>query len=172
MNQFISGRTFVRYALLFAFILTPFLLKAQMGKNGALTTSTTSILNDYTTLTSDASSGTNNLNVASSVLNATLGSPLAAGDLIFIIQMQGASMTTANDTTYGSLISYGNCGNFEFLEVADVPSSTQITTACQLKNSYSSSGRTQVVRVPRLTTLTVGSGGSMTCPPWNGSTGP
>ena len=171
MNQFISGRTFVRYALLFAFILTPFLLKAQMGKNGALTTSTTSILNDYTTLTSDASSGTNNLNVASSVLNATLGSPLAAGDLIFIIQMQGASMTTANDTTYGSLISYGNCGNFEFLEVADVPSSTQITTACQLKNSYSSSGRTQVVRVPRLTTLTVGSGGSMTCPPWNGSTG-
>ena len=79
-------------------------------------------------------------------------------------------MTTANDTTYGSLISYGNCGNFEFLEVADVPSSTQITTACQLKNSYSSSGRTQVVRVPRLTTLTVGSGGSMTCPPWNGST--
>lgn len=171
MKKIISGTLFTRYALLFAFILSPFLLSAQMGKNGALTTSTTSILNDYTTLTSNASSGTNTLNVASSALNAAIATPLAPGDLIFIIQMQGATMTSANDTTYGSLVSYGNCGNFEFLEVADVPSSTQITTACQLKNNYTSAGRTQVVRVPRLTTLTVGSGGSMTCPPWNGSTG-
>ena len=157
--------------LFMAFSLNSFVLFAQMGKNGALTTSTTSILNDYTPLTANAAAGTNLLNVVSSALNTRIATPLAAGDLIFIIQMQGASMSTPDDSTYGSLINYNNCGNFEFAEVADVPFSTQIITACQLKNNYTASGRTQVVRVPRLTTLTVGSGGSMTCPAWDGSTG-
>ncbi len=171
MHNSRSGNFFIRYMLFMAFFLNSFVLFAQMGKNGALTTSTTSILNDYTPLTANATAGTNLLNVVSSVLNTRIATPLAAGDLIFIIQMQGASMTTPDDSTYGSLINYNNCGNFEFAEVASVPSSTQINTACQLKNNYTASGRTQVVRVPRLTTLTVGSGGSMTCPAWDGSTG-
>ena len=166
-----SDKFFIRTLLFMAFYLNSIVLFAQMGKNGALTTSTTSILNDYTPLTANATAGTNLLNVVSSVLNTRIATPLAAGDLIFIIQMQGASMTTPDDSTYGSLINYNNCGNFEFAEVASVPSSTQINTACQLKNNYTASGRTQVVRVPRLTTLTVGSGGSMTCPAWDGSTG-
>ncbi len=142
-----------------------------MGKNGALTTSTSFIFNDYTPLTVDATIGATTINVVSSLLNARITTPLAAGDLIFIIQIQGATMTVADDTTYGGLISYNNCGNYEFAEVTAVPSATQISISCQLKNNYSVSGKTQIVRVPRLTTLTIGSGGSITCPAWNGSTG-
>ncbi len=171
MRTFQSGKSFIRYMFFIAFTLNAFVLHAQMGKNGALTTSTASILNDYSPLTANATSGTNLLNVISSSFNTRFATPLAAGDLIFIIQMQGATMTTPDDSTYGSLVSYNNCGNFEFAEVASVPFSTQILTACQLKNNYSASGRTQVIRVPRLTTLTIGSGGSVTCPAWDGVTG-
>ena len=146
-------------------------LYAQKGKDGGLTTSTNSIVNDYTSLTANASAGSTTINVASSFLSTNFAAALSAGDLLFIIQVQGASMTFPDDTTYGSIINYNNCGNYEFAEVFRVPTSNTIYLVCGLKNDYSVSGHTQIIRVPRLTTLTIGSGGSVTCPPWNGSTG-
>ena len=58
MHNSRSGNFFIRYMLFMAFFLNSFVLFAQMGKNGALTTSTTSILNDYTPLTANATAGT------------------------------------------------------------------------------------------------------------------
>jgi PKD repeat protein len=171
MKKSFTASLFVRIFFLISLSVLTFSASAQKGKNGAFTTSISSSLNDYTALTADAVAGTNTLTVANTTLSTNFASPLAAGDLLFIIQVQGATISTANDTTYGGIISYNNCGNFEFVEVASVLSANIITTSCDLEHNYSASGRTQVVRVPRMTTLTIGSGGSITCPAWNGTTG-
>ena len=171
MEQFNPMLFFSRLILFLLINIFSLQADAQMGKNGAFSTSTAITLNDYTSLSADANSGSTNLTVANSALQTNFTVGLAAGDLIYIIQIQGASMTFPDDSSYGTLISYNNCGNNEFAEVVSVPSATQINISCGLKNSYSASGHTQVIRVPRLTTLTVGSGGSVVCPAWNGTTG-
>lgn len=67
---------------------------SQRAKNGDFTVSTANnVLNSYTYLTADASAGANTLTVASNAMTGGFfGSPLAPGDLILIIQMQGAQM--------------------------------------------------------------------------------
>jgi len=147
---------------------------AQRGKDGAKTVSAANTLvNYYTILISDALAGDMVVNVASSTLNGSgyFASNLAAGDLIFIIQMQGATITTPDDTTYGTITSYNNCGNNEFAEVQSVPNSTSISVTCGLKNNYTTAGRVQIVRVPRFSSLTINNGGVLTSATWNGSSG-
>jgi PKD repeat protein len=155
--------------LSFCFML-PFGM-AQMGKDGPRSVSAANtIINDYTTLTADVSSGSTSIQVASANLSANFTAPLTAGDLIFIIQMQGASILLNNDSTYGTITNYNNTGNYEFQEVVSISGNT-INVLCGLEHSYTSSGRTQVIRVPRFTTLSVNGGAGITCPAWNGSTG-
>lgn len=147
---------------------------AALAMHGAKTVSSSNtILNEYTALTSNISSGGTTINVTSSSLNANgrFSSNLQVGELIMIIQMQGVSFTESNDSTYGKVSSYNNCGRFEFNEVSSIPSATKIKFSSPLRYSYTSSGKVQVIRVPRYSTLTVNSGASITAPAWNGSTG-
>lgn len=147
---------------------------ANPGKDGSRTiTASNTIVNEYTTLTSNASSSSTSLTVAASSLNANgrFGGNLAAGDLVLIIQMQGATISTTNSSSYGAISAYNSAGLYEFARVAARPNSTTITLSNGLRNSYSSSGRTQVIRVPRYTTLTINNGASITCPDWDGSSG-
>ncbi len=146
---------------------------AQRGKDGAKTISTSVNVNEYSSLLADVSTGSVTLAVTNSTLNGSgyFSGPLAPGDLVFIIQMQGASMGLNNDSTYGVINFYNNCGFNEFAQVSTVPNSTTITLDCGLQHSYTASGRVQVVRVPRWSTLTINSGGQLTCPAWSGNTG-
>ena len=147
---------------------------AALGMHGAKTVSSTGVIvNEYTSLTSNASSGSTSINVSSSGLNANgrFSGNLAAGELLMIIQMQGASINNTDASTYGAVTSYNNCGNFEFVEVQSILSGTSIRLANGLARSYSTSGKVQVIRVPRYSSLTVNEGASITCPSWNGSTG-
>ncbi|HRH65737.1 MAG TPA: T9SS type A sorting domain-containing protein [Bacteroidia bacterium] len=147
---------------------------AALGMHGVKTVSSSGvILNEYTALTSNASAGTTTINVSSSTLNANgrFSGNLAAGELLMIIQMQGASISTTDASTYGSVSSYNNSGNFEFVEVQSILSATAIRLASGLARSYSISGKVQVIRVPRYSSLTVNEGASVTCPAWNGTTG-
>ena len=144
----------------------------QRGKMGNVTISSTSIVNEYTTLSSNASVGSTTINVANSGLNANnrFSGNLVAGDLILIIQMQGVSVDNTNSgPLFGSITNYNNCGNYEFVEVAAVPNATSITIRCGLQNNYTSSGRVQVIRVPRYNNLTVTA--QLTAQAWNGTTG-
>lgn len=156
---------------------------AQRGKNGiGNITGANTVVNAYTTLSADAAAGASTISVASNVLNTNFTSPLSAGDLIMIIQMQGATLLggpwvgNANwgqprDSTWGGITSYNNCGNWEMGEVLSLTGSTDITLSCPLKNDYTAAGRVQVVRVPRYFSLTVAAGGSITCSAWNGTIG-
>jgi len=144
-----------------------------MGKDGDVVITTTQVVNECTFLSSDAVAGDLTLTVNNSGMN-TLGSfgvPLAAGDLVMVIQMQGATILgNVNNITWGEIQSYNNCGLYEFKEVASVPNGTHINLICPLENSYDESGNVQVIRVPRYNTLTV-NGGTITSQTWNGQRG-
>lgn len=149
---------------------------ASLGMHGAKTVTTSNvILNEFTTLNANATSGALSVTVGSSSLNANsrFTGNLAAGELILIIQMQGATMNTASTTssTWGAITSYNNAGKYEFNEVSSVPNSTTINLVYPLVNSYTQSGKVQVIRVPRYTTFVISGAGSVTTQSWNGSTG-
>lgn len=171
-----------RICLITVLLLSPFIIFAQRGKDGAKTVSTANnVVNEYTALTANATAGSTTLTVAASSLNANsrFTGPLAAGDLVMVIQMQGAAIlgtlsgniATPYDSTWGQITNYNNCGRNELAEVLAVPNATTITLRCGLQNNYTSAGKVQVVRVPRYTTLTINSPGVITCDAWNGTTG-
>ena len=171
------------FLLLFIFITA--LSFAQRGKDGSVTITTANkVVNEYTTLTADAATGATSITVAASGLNTNsrFSAALAPGDLIMIIQMQGATLSGLalsvgggntlgypDDSTSGSITSYNNCGNYEFCEVSTVPNSTTITLDCGLQYNYTAAGRVQIVRVPRYNSLTLTSPGTISCTGWSGA---
>ena len=173
---------FSRFLITLTFSCSIILSFAQRGKNGPrVVAAANTIVNEYTTLTANASAGASTISVTASGLNTNgrFTGNLQAGDLILIIQMQGVTINgtlvgvagVPNDATWGSVVNYNNCGNYEFLEVASVPNGTSITFTCGLQNNYTSAGRVQVIRIPRYTTLTVNNPGVLTGQTWNGTTG-
>ena len=147
---------------------------AQAGKNSARTvTAAGTILNEYTALTANVVVGATTITVASSTLNANGRFPtnLAAGDLILVVQPQGAEINAADMAAYGTVTALNNAGRYQLVEVAAVPSATTITLNCEMFSSFTTAGRTQVVRVPRYTTLDLDAGATVSAPAWNGSTG-
>lgn len=159
-------------------------LSAQRGIHGNKTISSAgTIVNEYTSLSSSVATGKDTIHVLLSSLNdnSRFSNSLSVGDLIMIIQIQGASINgslngsvaSPADTSWGRISNYKNCGKYEFAQVKKVLNSTTIIVDCGLKNSYDAGGtdRTQVVRVPRYLNLTVNSGGSLTCDNWDGNVG-
>ncbi len=141
------------------------------GKDGARNvTALGTVLNDYTYITSNINLGDTSISVNSGSLNVNNSTPLANGDLILIIQMQGASINTSDSVSYGNVTSYNSSGLYEFVYVKSV-SGNIITLGCGTRNSYSVSGKTQVIRVPQYTDLTISGSSSVTAPAWNGQTG-
>ena len=151
---------------------------SQRGKDGVgnIIVANT-IVNVYTPLTANASAGNTTITV-SSVAGFSIG------DLVYIIQMQGASINAGKDsifpdfnssiptnTTHGAITAYNNTGNFEFAQVNSIPNATSIGLDCGLQKSYSFLNKVQVIRVPRYITLLVSGAGFISCPTWNGSTG-
>lgn len=156
----------------FIFICVAFASYAQRGKDGIITISSNTIVNEYTSLTTNVASGSNSISVANSSLNANgrFSGTLNAGDLLLIIQMQGASIDHSPfNYTWGSITNYNNCGNYEFVEVSGTPNTNTINLRCGLKNSYTAAGHVQVIRVPRYQTLNVNA--TITSPAWDGTTG-
>lgn len=179
--------------LLLSVAVTGFCL-AQRGKNNNYTvTSAGTQLNVYTTLTLNAAANATTIAVGNNTLtNSFLTNPLEPGDLILIVQMQGANIdvdyqyatassgfTTASGHSFdwwdykhlwGQVTAYNNCGKYEFAEVKSIGSGT-IDLQCGLKNAYTAAGKVQVIRVPRLQNLVLNANTSIVPPAWNGSTG-
>ena len=113
---------------------------------------------------------------------------IAAGDLVLIMQMQGADMNTNNGDDYGNNVAGAPAsgyvasnlfaGYYEYNTVSSVAGST-INFLYSLANNYynrdftttNSIQRYQVIRVPRYYDLKIKSSASVTSPAWNGNTG-
>jgi hypothetical protein len=150
--------------------------QAVAGTDGAKTvTDANTVVNAYAALagTADPKAGDTTITVANITTLATnFTTALGQGDLLLIVQMAGATVDFTTDTSsaYGAVSNLGSAGRYEFIGVESV-STNVITLACGLKNGYSRAGKTQVIRIPQYTTLTVNSGASIVASPWNGTTG-
>lgn len=160
-----------------------FSANAQRGIKGNITiTANNTIVNEYTLLTANAATGATSITVSDNSLDSNasrFSTPLAAGDLLFIYQAQGAQLNGVlsggigipDDGTWGAVTNYAGAGNYEFVEVAGTSGTNIIQLNCGLKNDYSTSGKTQVIRVPRYENLTVNASAGITTYNWNGSSG-
>lgn len=148
-------------------------IQAQPGIKGSATISTSNVsVNNYTYLTANANAGTTALSVnSSSMIGGNFATSLSSGDLLLIIQMQGASISITGNSNFGLISAYNNVGLYEFRCVSSVPNSTTIQLSVPLSNSYTASGHVQVVRIPRYSSLTLSPSGSIAPSAWNGSTG-
>ena len=166
----------IKICAIVALIFCSLKFYSQRGKDGAgVINAANTIVNTYATLTSNANGG------VTTVLSLNSASGFSVGDLVYIIQMQGASVNCFQEGinpnnsqpaafNYGRITNYNNAGNNEYAQVFSV-SGTSITLDCALTNSYTASGKVQVIRVPRYTSLTINANASIGCPAWNGSTG-
>lgn len=91
-----------------------------------------------------------------------------AGDEVLMIQMKGARITEANDSTYGRLLDMNGAGCVEFLTVARVDQS-RVTFTRPWVHPYFADGSVQLVSVPRYNDVVVDE--DVTAPAWNGSIG-
>ncbi|HEY3498336.1 MAG TPA: hypothetical protein VGK73_26760, partial [Polyangiaceae bacterium] len=129
---------------------------AIAGADGNATISAANtVVNQYTRLAANAAQNATSLTVTSVAALAAGSDALATGDLVMVVQMQGASINTAMDNaTWGSVTALNGAGNYELVEVRAVDTGTNtITLSCALKNAYSATGATQVIRVPQYNTL-------------------
>ena len=178
--------------------LSALTLSAQRGKdlNGSL--SGTVVINTYTNLTVDVVLNATSLTVASNAMTggAFGATALAPGDLILIIQMQGASIDTDNaampgnnfayptefswpanwaDPTaqflYGKVNALNGAGKFQYAEVASISGGTIINVDCPLLTAFSATGKTQVVRIPRYNDLLLNATAVVNPLTWSGTVG-
>ena len=119
------------------------------GSDGALSVSATTTIDTTSTSVNGAAGGT------SVVVSSASG--LAAGQEVLLHQSQAAS---------------GAVGTYEFARVASV-SGTTLTLMTALTSTYQtdSTHKAQLVVVPQFSSVSVGAGGVLTAPAWNGSTG-
>lgn len=191
----------MKYSLLSVLLLLISTLSfGQKAKNGDYTvTAAGTVLNAYTNVTANIAAGATSLTVASNTLTngPLLTTALAPGDLILIIQMQGADLdinttptsswggnyTLSNSamadlgnmnnyrSDWGTVTSYNNSGKYEYAEVLSVAGATTINVRCGLKNSYTSTGHVQVLRVPRIGNLTLNPNATIIPVAWTGAIG-
>jgi gliding motility-associated-like protein len=176
-----------------------FTLFAQRGKNLNGILSGTNVINTYTNLTADVVLNATSLTVASNLMTGgpVFGAtPLAPGDLILIIQMQGASIDSDNAAMasnnfaypteyswpadwsaapaqylYGKVNALNGAGKFQYAEVASISGGTIINVDCPLLTAFSAAGKTQIVRIPRYNDLLLNATAVVNPLTWSGTIG-
>jgi uncharacterized repeat protein (TIGR01451 family) len=161
---------------------------ANPGKDGSPTLASNP--NTYYPGTASAAKGATSITIGAGTLGSTAAAnTISAGDLLLVIQMQGADINSANTDAYGDGVAGGGAsgnlttnlqaGVYEYVVATnatpiDVTAGGTLTLAAPLANSYASSATTsprrfQVVRIPQYANLTLS--GNLIATPWNGSTG-
>jgi len=132
------------------------------------------VINRYAILATDVAAGASSLLVTyPGGVDGLQPSDLAAGDVILVVQMAGATIDTRDSATFGEVLDYKQSGLYEYLTISRVDSGLiTVRPPCGgTLNSYQASGRTQVIRVPRYRSLRIEGGGSIVAPAWNGRYG-
>lgn len=146
-----------------------------MGGDGAVVVDEqNTVLNAWSALAVDATAGGLTLTVADAaeLAHPDFG-PLAAGDLLLVIQMQGAEIDGTDGPAFGAVTDLGGAGLYELVVVAAATGDdVTIASACGgLRHAYEAASGSQVVRVPQLTSLEITPDGSVVADPWDGSRG-
>src|ERR1043165_4312234 len=92
--------------LLIVVILSPRLIDAQPTIGG--------IINDYTPVVTITASN------CSSSITVQSAQAFSVGDLVLLIQMQGASISLTSGPSFGSINNYGGAGLYEFNRIKKI----------------------------------------------------
>ncbi|WP_154222273.1 DUF11 domain-containing protein [Marinicella rhabdoformis] len=178
MNQTSPFKLFVFFAVLLSGSVF-----AAKGKDGNDTIAANTVVNYYDSVTNIQNGANvivtvNNINTLTDIQGLYTDANLSAGDKVMLYQAQGATYSTANDSspTYGAF-NLNAAGRYEVHEVLSV-SGNDITlaefgnlcTADQLIYSFDLT-KTQLIRMPQFNDLTINGGSVVSAAPWNGSTG-
>jgi uncharacterized repeat protein (TIGR01451 family) len=160
---------------------------ATPGKNG--TASLSGVVNSYYPGTGSPAAGATSIGVGSIAAGGS-STPIAAGDLLLVIQMQDATIDTRNSNRYGDggtaaagsgYLTIGQAGRYEYVRATGAVSGGSVpivgATGGGLVNSYSNVAMSetgyrksfQVIRVPQYDQATVS--GTVLAKAWDGSTG-
>ena len=166
---------------LFQFVLfSGFASAAICGTPGRDGAGASGVVNTYYPGNASVSAGATSIPVGSSSGSAT---PIAAGDLLLIIQMQDADINYTNTSSYGSGLGSGtgytalnSSGLYEFAVASGPVSAGSVSVYEGLINSYryraasSTNGQSayQVIRVPQYSSATASGVSALA---WNGSVG-
>jgi hypothetical protein len=164
---------------------------AQCGvppTSGSVTISiANNVINTYYPGIGSPAAGSTSLNVGSIDPRGNT-TAISTGDLVLIVQVQGADIDATNTDSYGDNTAGApasgyigtnlSAGYYEYNTIAGISGST-ITFSYSLANNYynrdftstNSIQRYEVIRVPRYYDLRIKHGASLTCPEWNGNTG-
>lgn len=166
----------VRLAGLSVWFNSPGSVRAEIaGKDGSLTvTQPNTVVNLYARLAVNAVAGSSSIGVEYPGGQFGLTpEAMSPGDVLLLIQMDGATIDTSDSPNYGRVLNLNNAGRYEFVTVNKVQGNVlTVNPPCGgLVFDYTANGKVQVIRVPQYTTLTINSGASITAPPWDGRTG-
>jgi hypothetical protein len=183
-------RVFPLFVLSFSLFHNSYSQCGTAPTSGSVTiTTSNTIVNSYYPGTGNPTSGTTTLTVGTLDARGS-ATAIASGDMVMIIQMQGADFNSANSDTYGDGVAGGNAsgyltsnlmaGRYEYNIISSYNSGTGVINfTYTLANNYYTRSYTattgirsyQVIRVPRYYDLTINNNKSITPPDWNGSTG-
>ncbi|MFN8777749.1 MAG: HYR domain-containing protein, partial [Flavobacteriales bacterium] len=116
------------------------------------------IINTYTAVSA----------ITANTVTVSSATGFSAGQKVLLIQMQGASITTTNNSSFGTLTSAAQAGNYEFARISSI-SGNVITFSGNIANTYDTSGGLQLVTVPEYNNVTVTA--AVNAQAWNGTTG-
>lgn len=139
------------------------------------------VVNTYAPLAVDVDEGADRFTLSDiSLLDATVPGIFATdeigpGSVLALYQPQGAVIDLSDTPDFGEVLDLNGAGSFELVVVESIEGDTVILDLFEkpggLVNSYKVSGRTQVIRVPMFSSLTVELGANIVAAPWNGTTG-
>jgi hypothetical protein len=150
------------------------------GRDGSPTIS--SVVNTYYTGTANANATNTSITVGAHAAGDA-GTAIASGDLLLVVQMQGATINSTNTSSYGDGSGSGSgaisttAGTYEYvvangaLPITGGSIAIRGTNAGGLINSYTTGGGAhfQVIRVPQYVSPTIGAGLAPLA--WNGTAG-
>lgn len=125
-------------------------------------TNISGVINNYTPVTAITQSGCN------TQLSVTFAAGFGVGDKVMLMQMKGAVIDSANNSTFGDILNLNGAGNYEFSRIQSISGNT-FTLTTNLVNSYYLNGFVQLIRVPEYTDANVT--GTLTAQGFNGSVG-
>ncbi len=91
------------------------------------------------------------------------------GDMVLLIQMQGAAIDSTNTPAFGNIIDYRHTGNYEFNYIANIAGNEVFLQNVVTRKYDFQKGKVQIVNVHPFISYTVAD--PVSCPAWNGSTG-
>ncbi|MBL0140674.1 MAG: DUF11 domain-containing protein [Betaproteobacteria bacterium] len=153
---------------------------AAPGSGGNV--SVTGIVNTYYPSAGSAFAGSTSISVGAADGRGA-ATPIAAGDLLLVVQMQDAAISSTNSAAYGGsgggqgYTTLNNAGLYEYVTATGPVSGGLVPLAAPLAYTYSHAAanaaqgqrRFQVIRVPQYSSATLT--GTVTAPTWDGATG-